>query len=103
MKSLINSTLFIFIFVCMIFGINSFTPEGRGGHVAAIVKDSIYFMGGSRRVSDENEIKKKYPIRGYNLSDEVFSLDLTSSFSTVNPPFIDLSGTSRMIYGSIKG
>ncbi|CAG8808506.1 33859_t:CDS:2, partial [Racocetra persica] len=80
-----------------------FTPEGRGGHVAAIVKDSIYFMGGSRRVSDENEIKKKYPIRGYNLSDEVFSLDLTSSFSTVNPPFIDLSGTSRMIYGSIKG
>ncbi|CAG8743746.1 6750_t:CDS:2, partial [Racocetra persica] len=80
--------------------IENFTPEGRGGHVAAIVKDKIYFMGGSRRVSDDNPIKKKFPIRGYNLSDEVFSLDLTSSFSRDSPPFIDLSGTSRMLYGS---
>ncbi|CAG8709928.1 6311_t:CDS:2, partial [Racocetra persica] len=88
----------------VIFGINSFTPEGRGGHVAVIVNDTIYFMGGSLKVSDENLIKKKYPTRGYNLSDEVFSLDLTSSFSRDNPPFIDLSGgTSRMLYGSVKG
>ncbi|CAG8488991.1 9662_t:CDS:2 [Racocetra fulgida] len=87
----------------MIFGVNSFTPEGRGGHVSAIVKDKIYFMGGSRRLSDDNPIKKKFSIRGYNLSDQVFSLDLTSPFSTVSPPFIDLSdSTSRMPYGSVK-
>ncbi|CAG8651537.1 5631_t:CDS:2, partial [Racocetra persica] len=80
-------------------------PEGRGGHVAVIVKDKIYFMGGSRRVSDDNPIKKRFSIRGYNLSDEVFYLDLTSSFSSENPPFIDLSGNidSRIPYGSVKG
>ncbi|CAG8793973.1 8163_t:CDS:2, partial [Racocetra persica] len=34
----------------------------------------------------------------YNLSDEVFSLDITSSFSTVSPPFTDLYGISRMLF-----
>ncbi|CAG8480186.1 13987_t:CDS:2 [Cetraspora pellucida] len=82
-----------------------FDPEGRGGHVSVIVKDRIYFMGGSRRISDDNSIKKKFPIRGYNLSDEVFYLDLTSPFFKARPPFIDLSGdsNSRMKYGSVKG
>ncbi|CAG8568718.1 6955_t:CDS:2 [Dentiscutata heterogama] len=100
-KSSIEIILFILIFTCMIFGINGFTPEGRGGHVAVIIKNQIYFMGGSRKIPDVDP--RKSSIRGYNLSNEVFSLGLTSQFSTVNPPYVDLTGTSQMIYGSEKG
>ncbi|CAG8517346.1 9394_t:CDS:2 [Dentiscutata heterogama] len=100
-KSSNKTILFILIFTCMIFGINSFTPDGRAGHVTVIVKNQIYFMGGSREISDGDP--RKSSIRGYNLSDEVFTLDLMSQFSTVNPPYVELPGTSKMIYGSAKG
>ncbi|RIB15134.1 hypothetical protein C2G38_2094047 [Gigaspora rosea] len=93
--------LFILIFTCMIFRTYGLTSEGRGGHMSAIVKDQIFFMGGSRKIPDGDPIKSS--IRGYNLSDEVFSLDLMTQFSTVNPPYVVLSGTSQMIYGSEKG
>ncbi|CAG8660232.1 4941_t:CDS:2 [Dentiscutata erythropus] len=84
----------------MIFGINCFTPEGRSGHVAVIVNNQIYFMGGSRLIPDGNPIKSS--IRKYNLSNEVFSLDLTSQFSTINPSYVKLPD-SQMAYGSEKG
>ncbi|KAF0513075.1 galactose oxidase [Gigaspora margarita] len=93
---------FIIIFTLKIFGNADFVPEARAGHVAIIVDDIIYFMGGSRFISSTNPIKS--PIRVYNLSDEVFSLSLLSQFSTSNPPYVDLSNTSaRMKYGNEKG
>ncbi|CAG8625844.1 13378_t:CDS:2, partial [Dentiscutata heterogama] len=72
-------------------------PEGRGGQESVQVKDKLYFMGGSRLVPFLNP-------KRYNLSDEVFYLDLSSQFDTENPPFTDLTdGTSRMFYGNEKG
>ncbi|CAG8784110.1 23183_t:CDS:2, partial [Gigaspora margarita] len=59
-------------------------------------------MGGSRFIPPTNPIKNS--IRVYNLSDEVFSLSLSSQFSTSNPSYVDLSDTSaRMKFGSEKG
>ncbi|CAG8677518.1 13809_t:CDS:2, partial [Gigaspora rosea] len=81
--------------------IASLVPD-RAGHVAVIIDDQIVFMGGSRFIPSTNPIKSS--IRVYNLSDEVFSLSLSSQFSTSNPPYVDLSDTSaRMKFGSEKG
>ncbi|CAG8529948.1 9125_t:CDS:2 [Gigaspora margarita] len=72
-------------------------PEGRGGHESVQVKDKLYVMGGERLIPFLNP-------KRYNLSDEVFYLDLSSQFGIENPPFIDLfDGNSRMIYGNVKG
>ncbi|CAG8543795.1 43487_t:CDS:2 [Gigaspora margarita] len=68
-------------------------PEGRGGEESVQVNDRIYYMGGSRLISS---------LKRYNLSDEVFYLDLSSLFNIANPPFTD-DGTSRMLYGNEKG
>ncbi|CAG8810290.1 34625_t:CDS:2, partial [Racocetra persica] len=80
----------------------SFIPEARAGHMAIIIGDLLYFMGGSRFIPSANPIKSS--IRVYNLSDEVFYLNLSSQFSTVSPPYVDLTSTSaRMEYASEKG
>ncbi|CAG8594111.1 2479_t:CDS:2, partial [Cetraspora pellucida] len=80
----------------------SFVPEARAGHVAIVIENQLYFMGGSRFIPSTNQIKSS--IRVYNLSDEVFSLNLSSQFSTSSPPYVDLTGTSaRMKYASEKG
>ncbi|KAF0444821.1 galactose oxidase [Gigaspora margarita] len=48
--------------------VHSFTPESRGGHMATLVNDKIYFFGGSRPIpitsSEWNQTHQ------YNLSDE---------------------------------
>ncbi|CAG8850009.1 31049_t:CDS:2, partial [Racocetra persica] len=45
----------------------------------------------------------KNSIRAYNLSNEIFYLDLESSFSTTSPPYVDLTVTSaRLRYGNEK-
>ncbi|CAG8513704.1 6209_t:CDS:2, partial [Dentiscutata erythropus] len=72
-------------------------PEGRGGHESVQVEDKLYFMGGSRLIPSSNP-------KQYNLSDEMFYLDLSTQFDTENPPFTDLTDvTSRMLYGNEKG
>ncbi|CAG8615382.1 15924_t:CDS:2, partial [Racocetra fulgida] len=72
-----------------------------GGHEAVLLKNTIYFMGGSRAIPNASPFKSS--IRGYNLSNEIFYLDLASSFSTTSPPYVDLSGTSaRLQYGNEK-
>ncbi|CAG8460408.1 11080_t:CDS:2 [Scutellospora calospora] len=89
------------IFLLKISGNVCFGPEGLAGHVAVNVSDRMYFMGGSRFIPSANPIRSS--IRVYNLSDEVFVLDLSSQFSTSSPPYIDLSNTSRMLYGYERG
>ncbi|CAG8541258.1 15769_t:CDS:2 [Gigaspora margarita] len=49
-------------------------------------------------IPKESPIKSS--IRGYNLSNEIFFLDLASSFSTTSPLYVDLP---EMSYGSEKG
>ncbi|CAG8525698.1 33615_t:CDS:2 [Gigaspora margarita] len=68
-------------------------PEGRGGQESVQVNDRIYYMGGSRLIRS---------LKRYNLSDEVFYLDLSSLFNTANPPFTDLTD-GKMLYGNEKG
>ncbi|CAG8702167.1 18190_t:CDS:2, partial [Racocetra persica] len=73
----------------------------RGGHEAVLLKNTIYFMGGSHAIPNASPFKSS--IRGYNLSNEIFYLDLASPFSTTSPPYVDLSGTSaRLQYGNEK-
>ncbi|CAG8595475.1 13477_t:CDS:1, partial [Racocetra fulgida] len=85
----------------MTFKTNGFTPEGRGGHEAVLLKNTIYFIGGSRAIPNASPFKSS--IRSYNLSNEIFYLDLASPFSTTSPPYVDLSGTSaRLQYGNEK-
>ncbi|KAF0559901.1 galactose oxidase [Gigaspora margarita] len=75
---------------------HSFKPESRGGHMATLVNDRIYFMGGLRPITKNSTVQ-------YNISDEVFYLNLSSPFTVDSPPFIDLSDISRMPFGSEKG
>ncbi|CAG8564580.1 1850_t:CDS:2, partial [Dentiscutata heterogama] len=80
---------------------HSFKPEPRGGHMATLVNDRIYFFGGSRPIPMTSPAWNQ--THQFNLSDEVFYLDLSSSFSVDLPPFTDLSATSRMPFGSERG
>ncbi|CAG8529926.1 9124_t:CDS:2 [Gigaspora margarita] len=80
---------------------HSFKPEPRGGHMATLVNNKIYFMGGSRPIPTNSPVWS--PTHQYNLSDEVFYLDLSSPFTIDSPPFTDLSDISRMPFGSEKG
>ncbi|CAG8451252.1 5230_t:CDS:2 [Dentiscutata erythropus] len=89
------------IYVLKISRIVGLIPD-RAGHVAVIVENKLVFIGGSHFILPTNPIRS--PIRLYDLSDEVFYLDLSSQFYTSSPPYIDLSNTSaRMKFGSEKG
>ncbi|CAG8611050.1 18198_t:CDS:2, partial [Dentiscutata erythropus] len=80
--------------------IAGFVPD-RVGHVAVIIEDQIYFMGGSRIIPPTNPIKSSTRI--YNLSEEIFSINLSSQFSTSSPPYIDLTDPfARMKFGNEK-
>ncbi|KAF0438152.1 galactose oxidase [Gigaspora margarita] len=97
-----KSIFLIIIFIFKISRIVAGLVPDRAGHVAVINGNQIIFMGGSRFISPANPIRSQ--IRLYNLSDEVFSLSLSSQFSTSSPPYVDLSDTSaRMKFGSEKG
>ncbi|CAG8802956.1 14362_t:CDS:1, partial [Dentiscutata erythropus] len=80
---------------------HSFKPEPRGGHMATLVNDKIYFLGGSLPIPKDSPAWNL--THQYNLSDEVFYLDLSTSFTVDLPPFTDLSAKSRMPFGSEKG
>ncbi|KAF0433291.1 galactose oxidase [Gigaspora margarita] len=80
---------------------HSFKPEPRGGHMATLVNDRIYFFGGSRRIPMTSPSWNQ--THQFNLSDEVFYLDLSSQFTVDLPPLTDLSSTSRMPFGSERG
>ncbi|CAG8680700.1 17020_t:CDS:2, partial [Dentiscutata heterogama] len=88
------------IFVLFL-NVHSFKPEPRGGHMVTLANDRIYFFGGSRPIPMTSSVWNQ--THQFNLSDEVFYLDLSSSFSVDLPPFTDLSATSRMPFGSEKG
>ncbi|KAF0427867.1 galactose oxidase [Gigaspora margarita] len=81
---------------------HSFKPESRGGHMATLVNDDrIFFFGGSRPIPMTSPAWNQ--THQFNLSDEVFYLNLSSPFSVDSPPFTDLSDSSRMPFGSEKG
>ncbi|CAG8729199.1 3485_t:CDS:2, partial [Racocetra fulgida] len=99
---LIKIIFFVIVLPYDVISAGNFTPEGRAGQEAVLIGTQLYFMGGSRTIPSSNPIKSR--IREYNLSDEVFFLDLLSTFSTNDPPFVDLSGTgARMKFGNEKG
>ncbi|KAF0433289.1 galactose oxidase [Gigaspora margarita] len=69
--------------------------------MAPLVNDRIYFFGGSRRIP---MISPSWiQTHQFNLSDDVFYLDLSSQFIVDLPPLTDLSSTSRMPFGSERG
>ncbi|CAG8609997.1 15608_t:CDS:2 [Cetraspora pellucida] len=91
----------IFILSQNFLNVRSFRPEPRGGHMATLVNKKIIYMGGSRPIPKTSSAWT--PIHQFNLSDEVFSLDLSSPFTVDSPPFTDLSATSKMPFGGEKG
>ncbi|RIB29766.1 hypothetical protein C2G38_2055786, partial [Gigaspora rosea] len=69
--------------------------------MATLVNNKIFFMGGSRPIPMNSPVWNQ--THQFNLSDEVFYLDLSSSFNIDSPRFTDLSDISRMPFGSEKG
>ncbi|CAG8456835.1 4448_t:CDS:2, partial [Gigaspora rosea] len=69
--------------------------------MATLIDDKLYFFGGSRPIPMTSPVWNL--THQYNLSDEVFYLDLSSSFTVDLLPFKDLSDTSRMPFGCEKG
>ncbi|CAG8686108.1 10908_t:CDS:1, partial [Racocetra fulgida] len=69
--------------------------------MAALYNDKIFFVGGSRPIPKTSPAWNT--THQFNLSDEVFYLDLSSSFTVDLPPFTDLSATSRVPFGCEKG
>ncbi|CAG8610383.1 10621_t:CDS:2 [Gigaspora rosea] len=69
--------------------------------MATLVNNEIYFMGGSKPIPKNSPVWTQN--HQYSLSDEVFSLNISSSFTVDLPPFTDLSDRSRMPFGSEKG
>ncbi|RIB03234.1 hypothetical protein C2G38_803625 [Gigaspora rosea] len=69
--------------------------------MATLVNDRIYFFGGSRPIPITSPAWNQ--THQYNLSDEVFYLELSSPFTVNLPPFTDLSAISRMPFGCERG
>ncbi|RIB15168.1 hypothetical protein C2G38_1600135 [Gigaspora rosea] len=91
----------IFVLSLIAYGVSSFDPEPRGGHMAVLIDKRLYFMGGSKPIPKNSTFWS--PNRQFNLSDEVFYLDLSSPFTIDAPPYMDISSTSQMPFGSEKG
>ncbi|CAG8501962.1 10721_t:CDS:2 [Cetraspora pellucida] len=100
-KDIYSPLSIIFILSQNFLNVRSFRPEPRAGAMATLVNNKIIFMGGTRPIPKTSSAWT--PIHQFNLSDEVFSLDLSSPFTVDSPPFTDLSATSRMPFGSEKG
>ncbi|RIB26413.1 hypothetical protein C2G38_266638 [Gigaspora rosea] len=100
-KDVLSLLSIIFILSQNVLYGHSFKPEARGGHMATLVNNKIYFMGWLRPISNNSLVWSQ--THQYNLSDEVFYLDLSSRFNIDSPPFTDLSDISRMPFGSEKG
>ncbi|CAG8708338.1 22798_t:CDS:2, partial [Dentiscutata erythropus] len=71
----------------MSFCTNGFVPENRSGHESVLIGNKLYIMGGFDSISPLNSISR-----------EIYYLDLSSPFDIDNPPFVDLTKTSPMLY-----
>ncbi|KAF0557814.1 galactose oxidase [Gigaspora margarita] len=100
-KDVLSLLSIIFILSRNVLYGHSLKPEPRGGHMATLVNNKIYFMGGSRPIPKNSPEWNQ--THQYILSDEVFYLDLSSQFNIDSPPFTNLSDISRMPFGSEKG
>ncbi|CAG8546178.1 15293_t:CDS:2 [Cetraspora pellucida] len=93
--------IFILLLSQNFLNVYSFKPEPRGGHMATLSNDKLYFIGGSRPIPTTSSAWNI--THQFGLSDEVFYLELSSSFTVDLPPFTDLSATSRVPFGCEKG
>jgi N-acetylneuraminic acid mutarotase len=77
---------FILVLGIYIVEIKSFTPVGRRAHSSILVGTKLYFFGG---VNDANLFL-----------DEVFYLDVSSTFNTMSPPWVDLTASAKIPFKS---
>jgi N-acetylneuraminic acid mutarotase len=84
-----KKTLYIFHILVLVgifvIKIDSFTGE-RAGHTSVLIGSRLYFFGGIK-------------INTF-LSDEVFYLDISKSFTIESPPWVDLTIHAKMPFGS---
>src|SRR4051812_26193348 len=81
-----KQSLYVLMLGILIIGVEPFTPRGRAAHYTALVGTKLYFFGGSV-VNDFS-------------SNEVFYLDVSKSFNIESPPWVDLTETAKMPFGS---
>src|SRR6266487_3670790 len=89
MNFLFKKTLHIF-YILIIIGIfiikvEPFTPQARAAHSSILVGNKLYYFGGTN-VS--------------NNFDEVFYLDTSQTFNIASQPWIDLTASAKIPFGS---
>ncbi|GES73686.1 hypothetical protein GLOIN_2v1876170 [Rhizophagus clarus] len=78
--------LLLFITQRLFFEVESYTPIGRLTHSSVFVGNNLYFLGGQ--------------YGNGSISNEVFYLNLSQSFDVANPPWVDLTSTASIPFGS---
>src|SRR5688572_30568746 len=87
-QKIISLYLFLILFICPFFGVETFTPLGRMGHYSVLVENKLYFLGGNMNTDDSNE---------------VFYLDVSRNFSREFPPFTDITTDDGIPFKSSWG
>src|SRR2546430_1553924 len=87
MNFLFQKTLHIFYILILgifIIKVKPFTPQARAGHSSILVGDKLYFFGGNL----------------ITWLDEVFYLDTSQTFSIASQPWVDLTASAKIPFGS---
>src|SRR5579871_3795259 len=70
----------VFTLGYMFLGVEPYVPVGRLGHSSILVGNKIYFFGGLFNFGTS-----------YKTTNEAFYLDLSQSFSVMNPPWTQVN------------
>src|SRR5688572_2570940 len=76
----LSSSIILLIFFHGFPRIETFTPVGRLAHSSVLVGSGLYFFGGNNNL--------------------VFYLNISQSFSSENPPWVDLTSLAGVPFGS---
>jgi N-acetylneuraminic acid mutarotase len=82
-------SFYLYVFICLIFKVESFTPAGRYSHSSVLVGNKLYFFGGV--------------LQDGFCSNEVFYLDVTQPFNIQVPSWNDLTPNSGMPFKGCWG
>jgi N-acetylneuraminic acid mutarotase len=82
----------LFIIIHLFLEIESFAPVGRYSHSSVLVENKLYFFGGDLPNSE---------VTDYEISNEVFYLDVSQPFNIQDPPWNDLTSSAGIPFKSI--
>src|SRR6266542_6656530 len=87
MNFLFKKTLHILYILILgiLIKVEPFTPQARVGHSSVLVENKLYFFGG-------NNLSNNF--------DEVFYLNTSKTFNITSQPWIDLTASAKIPFGS---